>query len=537
MSANITKYVADHKLNKEMSNEELSQYFLTLLELLMDRVKKRQGQIISKESGSEAEKVNLCQVSNLIPEGETIEKNSSAKNEVKAISRALVETTPNIIADRKTTCTSNKIQKERRQQRELEYIPRVFRSMKNDEEWAKRFLTWIQNAISSGELRDPGNQELNGPFSQNTSLLAEFNAFGHQDLICFNCPFQELIILPAYWKLYEKYERLKRESIEMLDKFKAFQKAKQQPPWEPSPKKQRIMTQGTATLFAGKSIPIDWDHFDEIVNRGYTFIDKTSLIAELIECASLVSLVVRPRRFGKTTNLTMLKEFFSIPIYPDNENYRHELFRNTKIAERSCLLDSHFCKYPVIFLSLKGFDCRNTWLKMETLLCRQFALLYNEHGYINDILNDNEKLRFNKIRSGDFDYADKIITLENLSKYLTTYHRRRCIVLIDEFDHPLEIAYRYQYYEKACGFFSSSFGLLLKDNDENLEKALLVGVSRIAKSGFGPGLNNLVVFPMYVDRYASHFGFTEDEVSILLQHYDKKEWLNEVKEWYGRYRA
>ncbi|KAF0425690.1 DUF1703-domain-containing protein [Gigaspora margarita] len=257
----------------------------------------------------------------------------------------------------------------------------------------------------------------------------------------------------AYWKLYEKNERLKRESIEMLDKFKALQKAKQQPPWEPSPKKQRIITQGTATLFAGKSIPIDWDHFDEIVNRGYTFIDKTSLIAEFIECASLVSLVVRPRRFGKTTNLTMLKEFFSIPIYPDNENYRHELFRDTKIAKRSCLLDSHFCKYPVIFLSLKGFDCCDTWLKMETLLCRQFALLYKEHGYINDILNDNEKLRFNKIRSGDFDYADKIISLKSLSKYLTTYHRRRCIFLIDEFDHPLEIAYRYQYYEKACGFF------------------------------------------------------------------------------------
>ncbi|KAF0425691.1 DUF1703-domain-containing protein [Gigaspora margarita] len=77
----------------------------------------------------------------------------------------------------------------------------------------------------------------------------------------------------------------------------------------------------------------------------------------------------------------------------------------------------------------------------------------------------------------------------------------------------------------------------MQDNDKNLEKALLVGVSRIAKSGFGPGLNNLVVFPMYVDRYASHFGFTEDEVSILLQHYDKKEWLNEVKEWYGGYRA
>ncbi|GBC05413.1 hypothetical protein RclHR1_06200018 [Rhizophagus clarus] len=233
----------------------------------------------------------------------------------------------------------------------------------------------------------------------------------------------------------------------------------------------------------------------------------------------------------------MLKEFFSIPIYPDNEKYRHELFRDTKITERSYLLDSHFCKYPVIFLSLKGFDGCNTWSKMEALLCHELASLYNKHDYINDILNDYEKLKFNKIRSGELEYADKVKSLENLSKYLKIYHRRRCIVLIDEYDHPLEIAYRYQYYEEACGFFSSLFGALLKDNDDNLEKALLVGVSRITKSGYLSGLNNLSVFPMYVDKFATQFGFTEDEISILLQHYDKMERLNEVKEWYDGYRA
>ncbi|CAB4412680.1 unnamed protein product [Rhizophagus irregularis] len=344
----------------------------------------------------------------------------------------------------------------------------------------------------------------------------------------------------TYWELYEENERLKRERNEMLDgynKFKALQKEKQEPPWESSPKKQRITTQGTATLFAGKSIPIGKGHFDRIVNGGCTFIDKTSLIAEFIESNSDVSLVVRPRRFGKTTNLTMLKEFFSIPIYPDNENYRRELFRDTKITERSCLLDSHFCKYPVIFLSLKGFDACDTWLKMKALLCQELASLYKEHGYINDILDDYEKLRFNKILSGDFEHEVIIKSLEHLSKYLRTYHRRRCIVLVDEYDHPMEIAYRYQYYEEARGFFSSLFGALLKDNDENLEKALLVGVSRITKSGYLSGLNNLNVFPMYVDKYATQFGFTEDEISILLQHCDKKERLNEVKEWYDGYRA
>jgi hypothetical protein len=114
------------------------------------------------------------------------------------------------------------------------------------------------------------------------------------------------------------------------------------------------MLDGTATLFAGKSIPIGWDNFGEIVNGGCSFLDKTSLIAEFIECNSKVSLVVRPRRFGKTINLTMLRDFFSIPIHPDNENYRRELFKDTKITkERPDLFDDYFCKYPVIFLSLK----------------------------------------------------------------------------------------------------------------------------------------------------------------------------------------
>ena len=115
-----------------------------------------------------------------------------------------------------------------------------------------------------------------------------------------------------------------------------------------------IMLDGTATLFAGKSIPIGWDSFGEIVNGGCTFLDKTSLISEFIECNSKVSFVVRPRRFGKTINLTMLRDFFSIPVHPDNENYRRELFVDTKIMkERPDLFDDYFCKYPVIFLSLK----------------------------------------------------------------------------------------------------------------------------------------------------------------------------------------
>lgn len=110
---------------------------------------------------------------------------------------------------------------------------------------------------------------------------------------------------------------------------------------------------GTATLFAGEKILVGLDSFKEIVDQGSTIIDKTLLISEFIECKGIVSLVVRPRRFGKTINLTMLREFFSIPIHPDNKNYRYELFKDTKIMERSDVYNKYFCKYPVIFLSLK----------------------------------------------------------------------------------------------------------------------------------------------------------------------------------------
>ncbi|PKK63378.1 DUF1703-domain-containing protein [Rhizophagus irregularis] len=273
----------------------------------------------------------------------------------------------------------------------------------------------------------------------------------------------------------------------------------------------------------GKSIPIGWDSFSKIVNGGCTFLDKTSLISEFIECNSKVSLIVRPRRFGKTINLTMLRDFFSIPIHPDNKKYHRELFIDTKIMEKQSLFDTHFCKYPVIFLSLKNFDGCETWSKMKIKLFGMFAMLYKNHNYVYDKLDPYEKTRFSQIRSEDENCKRMDDVLVDLSRYLKDYHGKECIVLIDEYDHPLDIAYRYQYYEEAHGFFASLFGALLKSNDDNLEKALLVGVSRIAKSGYLSGLNNMQVFLMHDQEYADKFGFTEDEVSIILQHYKKSQ--------------
>ncbi|RIA99390.1 hypothetical protein C1645_811643 [Glomus cerebriforme] len=372
----------------------------------------------------------------------------------------------------------------------------------------------------------------------------------------FHLPFSRTLRTQKSWKDLHQY--LCQENVILKIKLKAVKKEAElqhknwityenrsnrllllEQPWEPSLKKQKIMTHETATLIAGEKILVGLDSFKEIVGRGSTIIDKILFISEFIECKAIVSLIVRPRRFGKTINLTMLREFFSIPIHPDNENYRYELFKDTKIMERSDVYNKHFCKYPVIFLSLKGYESCSTWSSMRARLCQHLATLYEDHHYVYNQVSHKmlNKSCFDSISSGKFKDGVTENALFYLSKYLKNYHKNKCIILIDEYDHPLNVAYQYQYYEEACSFFASLFEALLKDNDENLKKALLVGVSRITKSGYLSGLNNLTVFPMYNKEFANYFGFTEDEIFILLQHNNKEGQLDGVRQWYNGYRA
>lgn len=184
----------------------------------------------------------------------------------------------------------------------------------------------------------------------------------------------------------------------------------------------------------------------------------------------------------------MLRDFFSIPIHPDNEGYRRELFKDTKIMkEKPDLFNEYFCKYPVIFLSLKvcylfsrlncycelfcwtvyyyvlqGYENCETWLKMQAKFRKKLAGLYKEYRYVYDRLDNYERSNFDQILNGV--PKDEIMedALVDLSRYLNNIHKNKCIVLIDEYDHPLDIAYRYQYYAEARGFFASLFGALFK---------------------------------------------------------------------------
>ncbi|RUO96648.1 hypothetical protein BC936DRAFT_141678 [Jimgerdemannia flammicorona] len=319
----------------------------------------------------------------------------------------------------------------------------------------------------------------------------------------------------------------------------------------PVPKTQDIITEGNFGIYAGRDVPIGTDNFEAIVTEDCSFVDKTLLISEFLQCTTRVSLVVRPRRFGKTTNLTMLKNFFACPIEPDNKERRQELFRDSKIwREERKLFDEHFCKYPVISFSLKvcldistpvisdgaaEHPCE-TWEKMEKDIRLMIAGLYEEHKYVYSALSNARKLRFNDVLNADPKLDSWGRTLKELSEYLKAYYNRRCIVLIDEYDYPLDVAFHHGFYETARDFFKSLLGSLLKSNDLNIYRAFLVGVMRVAKAGYLSDFNNVMVYGMFNTRFSDKFGFTEEEVAILLRHHQKTD-MEGVKKWYDGYGA
>ncbi|CAG8515477.1 4056_t:CDS:2, partial [Ambispora leptoticha] len=309
----------------------------------------------------------------------------------------------------------------------------------------------------------------------------------------------------------------------------------------PRKRQQTMIKKDGVMLHVGNKLFLGQSDFEEIVNGNHTFIDKTLLIAEFLDETdpTYVALVLRPRRFGKTTNITMLKKFLSIPIHPDNELYRRELFKGTLIETCDIgqdLFEKHFCKHPVISFSLRGFEDCSTFYAMANNLRGLVAKLYKEHSYlINNTMFEADRERFQLIYQEN-KYPRIGHTLFELSEHLARYHRKKCVVLIDEYDHPMDIAYRHGYYGEARDLFASLMGSLLKDN-ENLWKAFLVGVSRVAQTGYLSGLHNVEIYSMHAERYADKFGFTHDETSIILEHYELSEKMDAVKCWYDGYEA
>lgn len=276
-----------------------------------------------------------------------------------------------------------------------------------------------------------------------------------------------------------------------------------------------------------KALPIGLSDFKSIIEENYYYVDKTDLISNLLYDGAKVNLFTRPRRFGKTLNMSMLKHFFDI----ENGEENRKLFEDLKISDSEYMTEQG--KYPVIFISFKNLeeeDWKNCLRKIKNLI----GDLYNEFEFLRKKLNKRDLKFFDSIWMEEEDVVWES-ALKNLTRYLYNYYgERKVIVLIDEYDTPIIQSYQEGYYKKAILFFKKFYGDALKDNSY-LQYGVMTGILRIAKEGIFSGLNNLKVDTIFNERYSDFFGLTEKEVTKAVRYYELEYEMEEVKKWYDGY--
>lgn len=274
-----------------------------------------------------------------------------------------------------------------------------------------------------------------------------------------------------------------------------------------------------------RTVSIGCQDFETIRSNDYLYIDKTQFIKEWWEQGDSVTLITRPRRFGKTLAMSMVEKFFSIN-YAD---YGY-LFEGLPLWEEEkyrALQGS----YPVISLSFAKAK-ENSFLNSRKKICQIITDLYNQYDFLPDSgkLNDNEKYFFRKVSAEMEDYV-ATDSLNALSGYLKKYYGKKVIILLDEYDTPMQEAYVNGYWDELAGFTRSLFDATFKTNP-HLERAIMTGITRISKESIFSDLNNLSVVTSTSDMYAESFGFTEDEVYTALKEYGIEQQMPEVKQWY-----
>ncbi|MBQ5846290.1 MAG: AAA family ATPase, partial [Selenomonadaceae bacterium] len=279
------------------------------------------------------------------------------------------------------------------------------------------------------------------------------------------------------------------------------------------------------------NMPIGVENFRELIEGNYYFVDKTLFIKEMLDSRIKVTLFTRPRRFGKTLTMSMLKEFFDI------NTANSDIFDWLKISSAGKQYMQHKGKYPVIFLSMKAVAAGG-YEETFSLLKAVVAKLYRKYEFLakSAAISDDEKKYYVNVRQGNelCSYADLVLSLGNLSNMLYRHYGVKTIVLIDEYDAPLQYAWEKGFYDEMISFMRQFYSEVLKGN-EALEFAVLTGVLRIAKESIFSGLNNLRICSVTSKSYNTAFGFTEEEVAGMaaaLQHQDR---LPELKEWYDGY--
>ena len=284
-----------------------------------------------------------------------------------------------------------------------------------------------------------------------------------------------------------------------------------------------------------KPLPVGVDNFKKLVTRGYYFIDKTWYMKELLDRKGDVNLFTRPRRFGKTLNMSMLQYFFEDMRTDDGEKQDNSyLFENMKIMQAGEQYLAHMGKYPVINLTLKDAKQPNFELAYEAIKW-QIADEYARHAYIlNDERLSDEKEAYLQIRRRAADRGAYNNAIKFLSQCLEKYYGRKAIILIDEYDVPLENAFTEKFYDEMIGFIRSLFESALKTNG-SLEFAVITGCLRISKESIFTGLNNLDVISILDWNYGEYFGFTEEEVKKLCKDCGLEHKYDLIKDWYNGY--
>lgn len=275
-----------------------------------------------------------------------------------------------------------------------------------------------------------------------------------------------------------------------------------------------------------KPLPIGIDDFKTIIEEDYYYADKTKMIETLLDDGAKVTLFTRPRRFGKTLNMSMLNYFFNLK----NKEENRKLFENLYISKNKYMNQQG--EYPIIYLSFKDIKALN-WEKCYYLTRRLITYLYNEFEFLREKLNKKNLSDFDKVWL-DEEGADWENSLKNLLRYLYEYYNKKVVVLIDEYDTPIVSGYNNGYKKEVLALYRSLYSTVLKSNT-HLQFSVMTGILRIAKEGIFSGLNNLKVNSIFSEKYSEYYGMTEEEVLGGLKYYNLEYEINDVKDWYDGY--
>lgn len=278
-----------------------------------------------------------------------------------------------------------------------------------------------------------------------------------------------------------------------------------------------------------KKLPLGISDFKELQQNNYYFIDKSLFIKEIIDDDAQVILFPRPRRFGKTLNISMLRYYFS------EAEADWSIFKDLKIETQPEQYLKEFAVYPLIYITFKGvkeLKWKNCLKNIEDIVAAE----YQKHDYLleKNVLSEAEKKIYNEILNLEAEQVHYQKSLQRLTEYLHRYHGEKVIVLIDEYDQPIQTGYLNNYYKEVVNFMRLFLENGLKDNS-SLEKSVLTGILRIAKESIFSGLNNLVVSDIFSGKYNSYFGLLPEEVEKIFTDYSLEYRLDQIKDWYNGY--